>query len=48
MSLEKQNALEQSRSGGKESGVLDPLTRTLMSYEDDDDLTGRIDSIFDR
>jgi hypothetical protein len=48
VSLEKQNALEQSGSGGKESGVLDPLTRTLMSYEDDQDLKGRIDGIFDR
>ena len=25
------------------SGVVDPLTRTLMSYEDDDDLNARID-----
>ena len=30
------------------SGVVDPLTRTLMSYSDEEDLNARIDHMYDR
>ena len=38
--------LENSRD--RLTGDLDPLTRTLMTYEDEDDLIARIDLVYDR
>ena len=35
--------MEQEEARQRLSGVVDPLTRTLMSYEDDEDLNARID-----
>ena len=32
----------------KHSSVIDPLTRTLMGYEDEEDLNARIDLIYDK
>lgn len=44
---EKQRAMEE-QARQRLSGVVDPLTRTLMSFEDDDDLNSRIDQVYDK
>ena len=38
----------QERQRKKLTGVVDPLTRTLMNYEDEEDLNSRIDTMYDR
>ena len=43
---ERLEEIEQERR--KITGCLDPLTRTLLTFEDEDDLTAKIDSIYDK